>query len=660
MNRYHKNLHYIYHRLKKIRVPAKLLFIVMGAISTVWFLIRVVPKPQRAGYPCMQATFPMMTGFLIWIGSVTGTYVTFKLSGKYFKTAKVRAGLAFVLASIGFSIMVVMQPTLKTRAGNLLFTAEIAHPANEPMGTGWGINPGRVVWAWDEDATDENCPNTRYDPFFAPDNWDQAVVDELITSSVLQLTSESTIAGAWDALFRSFNNSKGLGEVGYTTGQTIFIKANQGTSSWLSNSNLERDYTGSHANWEPIYDTSPGVILSILRQLIYNAGVPQENIWLADPKSHVWQHTYNYVSVEFPDVKYGDKDSIQESNGRTTLHASDSVTIYYSDLGEVMPDAVTEYHYKEMVEADYMINLAALKAHESAGITLTAKNHFGSITRNSAHHLHPGLVIPGNDAPDRTDYGMYRVQVDIMGSSVLGRNTMFFLVDGLWGSPGASKGPIKWMMSPFNYDYTNSIFISQDQVALESVCFDFLRTEVETNLLYDWTRLPNMAHGVDDYLHQAANPKNRPSDIIYDPDNTGDSIPSLGIHEHWNNASDMQYSRNLGSDSGIYLVKILDGAISSINDHAILNHLPASAYPNPSPGHITIRTELKDAGLLSIDLLDMSGRVVKKLEKSRQVQGTFQRDYSISDLESGSYIYRITLSADRKKQHATGKIQLLK
>ena len=164
---------------------------------------------------------------------------------------------------------------------------------------------------------------------------------------------------------------------------------------------------------------------------------------------------------------------------------------------------------------------------------------------------------------------------------------------------------------------------------------------------------------MDDYLHQAADPKNRPSGIIYDPDNTGDSIPSLGVHEHWNNATDMQYSGNLDSDSGIYLVKILNGIISDINDHTILNHLLASVYPNPSPGHITIRTELEDSGVLNIDLLDMSGRVVKKLEKSRQVQGTFQRDYSISDLESGSYIYHITLTADKENQHATGKIQLL-
>ncbi|MCK5136693.1 MAG: hypothetical protein KAR19_12950, partial [Bacteroidales bacterium] len=113
---YHKRLHTVYLRLKKRHVPAKLLFIVMGVISTAWFLIRVIPKPQRAGYPCMGTAFPIMTGFLIWVGSVTGAFMAFKLSGKYFKTAKVRAGFAFVLAGIGFSIMVMMQSTVKTWA----------------------------------------------------------------------------------------------------------------------------------------------------------------------------------------------------------------------------------------------------------------------------------------------------------------------------------------------------------------------------------------------------------------------------------------------------------------------------------------------------------------------------------------------------------------
>ncbi|MCK5138150.1 MAG: hypothetical protein KAR19_20375, partial [Bacteroidales bacterium] len=357
---YHKKLHTVFLRLKKRHVPAKLLFIVMGVISTAWFLIRVIPKPQRAGYPCMRTAFPIMTGFLIWVGSVTGAFVAFKLSGKYFKTAKVRAGFAFVLAGIGFSIMVIMQPTVKTWAANLLSTTEIVHPANEPIGTSWGINHGRVVWAWDQDATDESCPNTEADPFYAPDNWDQAVVDEMITTSMLQLTSESTIGDAWDALFKSFNSNKGIGEVGYTAGQTIFIKINEGTSSWLATDGLERDYTGWKGNIDPVCETTPGVTLAILRQLVNNAGVSQEDIWVADPRSHVWQHTYELLSAEFPDVKYGDRSPTHEDKGRTTLHQNGSKTIWFSDLGDEMPAAVSEYNWEEIVEADYLINLAAL------------------------------------------------------------------------------------------------------------------------------------------------------------------------------------------------------------------------------------------------------------------------------------------------------------
>src|SRR5450756_3190680 len=79
-------------------------------------------------------------------------------------------------------------------------------------------------------------------------------------------------------------------------------------------------------------------------------------------------------------------------------------------------------------------------------------------------------------------------------------------------------------MSPFNNDYCNSIFVSQDQVALESVCFDFLRTEWNGINKHDPINNtpengPNM-NGVDDYLHQAADAANWPAGIVYDPDNS--------------------------------------------------------------------------------------------------------------------------------------------
>jgi phosphoribosylanthranilate isomerase len=76
--------------------------------------------------------------------------------------------------------------------------------------------------------------------------------------------------------------------------------------------------------------------------------------------------------------------------------------------------------------------------------------------------------------------------------------------------------------------------------------------------------MPN-ASGVDDYLHQAADASNWPDGIIYDPDNSGKPLPSLGVHEHWNSAEKMQYSGNLGLAGGIELISIPESLVKSKN-----------------------------------------------------------------------------------------------
>ena len=60
-------------------------------------------------------------------------------------------------------------------------------------------------------------------------------------------------------------------------------------------------------------------------------------------------------------------------------------------------------------------------------------------------------------------------------------NTVLFVVDGLWGGIEATDMPVHWKSAPFNDDFPNSLFVSQDAVALESVCIDFLRAEANVN-----------------------------------------------------------------------------------------------------------------------------------------------------------------------------------
>ena len=537
--------YFIRRRYLKSTLP-----LILGILAFLWFLIRVIPKPQRATYPCMKVAYPLMSGLIIWLIGVTGISASLKLFFRNIKGRKYIFALGSIILLLVFSVFYLLHHSTP------LFAAKgqtvPVHISNDPFGIPQGIIPGRVVWSWNPDATNENCTNdiAKNDGYFLAKNNNQEVIDKMLTGSILAISDKKDQKEAWDAIFRYFNKQKGRGDNGYKSTETIFIKINQGCANWSTNSNLTRK-KGSLGYSE----TSPQIIIAVLKQLVNVFGVPQNKIIIADPLSHIYNDNYELLHSVFPDVIYGDRTREAEALGRTFLAPEIKPVIFYSDKGTVLkggPDCI----YTDMQKADYMINIAALKAHACAGITLMAKNHFGSNTRSSANHLHAGLIGERNDLPYRLDYGMYRVQVDLMGSKYLGRNTVLNIVDGLWGGPEATVAPVKWQMEPFNNDWPNSVFVSLDQVALESVCFDFLRSESMVGLP-DWKNRPNFAQGVDDYLHQAASSKNWPEGIIYDPDNSGTPIPSLGVHEHWNNPVDKKYSRDLGRAEGIELVKIL-------------------------------------------------------------------------------------------------------
>lgn len=61
-------------------------------------------------------------------------------------------------------------------------------------------------------------------------------------------------------------------------------------------------------------------------------------------------------------------------------------------------------------------------------------------------------------------------------------------------------------------------------------------------------------NGKPQYLIEAALVDNPPSKTKYDPQRNNAAISSLGVMEHWNNAIDKKYSRDLGKNEGIELV----------------------------------------------------------------------------------------------------------
>ncbi|MEN8202751.1 MAG: sugar-binding protein [Bacteroidota bacterium] len=555
----------LYKRLKNLKVPYRLTFFIIGIASTIWFLVRVIPKPSRASYPCMRVAAPFMSSFVIYLLSLSGSVMLLKRSRRLLtKTRYILAVGAFLGAVVLFAVSSNIFPERLLAGEQGAVPSDF--PPNQPMGDELGIFPGRVVWEWDTAATDENCTNTQNDPvrgedgYFLPQNSNQEVIDEMLENTVMKLSGMYDVKSAWDCLFTDFNFRKGVGEVTYQPGQKLFIKINQGGGGWLTD---DKDLSFKVANWTERYygmaETTPAVVISLLDQLVNVYGIAEEDIFVGDPIAHIYKHNYDQMVARFPNVVYIDRS--HSDLGRTLITASSEPAIIWSDKGNVMPGAGVDYLYSEMENADYMINLATLKAHARAGITLTTKNHFGSNTRQNAAHLHDGLVCyVENDIlePARTDYGMYRVLTDIMGHDKLGGNTVLFIVEGLWGGTEAVEKPVKWSSAPFDGDWPNSIFASQDAVALESVCFDLLKTEFNNPVTDPNNIIPGRNRpwygGVDDHLHQAADSRNWPEGITYDPEGDGTPMGSMGVHEHWNNDVDKQYSRNLGYDYGIELI----------------------------------------------------------------------------------------------------------
>ena len=158
-----------------------------GVASLVWFLVRVIPKPSRAAYPCQRAAFPVASGFVLWLAAVAGSMWSWRRS----REGAVPGWKAFIwgLAAVaGLTAVVVELPAPRATAG-----PATAHP---PLGEGQGIFPGRVVWVHAPEATSwAGYSSTAH--WWEPGRTDLAVVEEMMTRGLQSLTGASSDPGAW-------------------------------------------------------------------------------------------------------------------------------------------------------------------------------------------------------------------------------------------------------------------------------------------------------------------------------------------------------------------------------------------------------------------------------------------------------------------------------
>jgi len=491
--------------LKKMKNSKGIFFHISGIICIIWFLVRVLPKPDRIRYPCQQMSMSIGITYITFWSIIWGSL--FFGVGLWVKRIKNKtiayAPVFLVLCVLVFSI------TSNVYAVNFLEKddVEIWEPIpNQPIGVPTGFNPGRVVWVWDPDATEKNLNGF----WWEDNNNNQEVIDEMVSNGIKNLAGENIEGNAWDKLFEYINNKNGKGDIGYTPGEKIAIKVNL-NNCWQPLSVIINDNER---------DASPYVVRSLLDQLINVVGIKQEDITVYDASRPMVNWFYNRVYYEsypslkpvprYPNVNFVDSKGILK--GRDKAEPS-STLVYFSEGPceyRTLPTCVAD--------ADYLINMPLLKRHPiQNGVTLSGKNFFGSWIEEVApiHNYHQSGLIMGNPAP----------QVELLSHKDLGGKTVLFLGDGLFATKIDHSTIDKFSMEPFNDDWTNSLFFSQDPIAMDSVMYDFLHTEGT-----------NPIQGSQNYMHQGA----EPMADKYDPEGDGIYLDySLGVHEHWNKNVDI-------------------------------------------------------------------------------------------------------------------------
>ncbi len=651
---------------------SKILFILFGTGSIIWFLIRVIPKPTRASYPCMRASYPLMSAFVVYIIGMFSSMFLFRKN-----LAKYAMLLAFVVTAF-FSFKnatVVVSPPVA-----LYPYSYYTNQANQPIGIAKGIFPGRVVWVHNPDLTNANITHkydmttiANSDVWYMDKNCSQALSDSMLISGVRRLGGKANVKEAWNEIFKYYNSTHDRGNAGYTKGEKIVIKLNltnagNGDSlgytrraAWQVPTANGAAETVTNPRLLNRMDSSPQLALAILNQLVNIVGVDQTDIWIGDYYRNFRDEYLVKIRAVYPKVHFMDSGKYlfkKPSNMREPTVPSTEQLLKFSDK------KFTSTLPQPLVNATYLINAACLKTHNEGGITMTAKMHQGSIcntidqtavdannntitalatapNKQSASFMHYSLPL------DDTIPNHYRHLVDYMGHKQLGGKTLLFIVDATWAGRDWDGIIEKWQMAPFNNDYPSSFILSQDQVAIESVGFDLLLAEYKDK--DKSIRFPFMK-GCDDYLKQAADPTNWPAGIIYDPEGDGIPMTSLGTYEHWNNMTDRKYSRNLKTGNGIELVYYkaltVDNYISeNVTDNIELKNYNFKIYPNVFSSELHIELDANQSAIMSI--FNLKGQLLFQ----KNINGKFNWNAELSNgemISKGYYILQLKDSRANK------------
>ncbi len=418
---------------------------------------------------------------------------------------------------------------------------------NVPMGTARGIHPGRVVWVRDPSAAHwSGNRESVTDQWWMDASTDQGRVDTMISLLLRNVTGAATDDEAWRSIFRYYGQRyKGIDKNAYRAGEIVAVKVNLNNSKPVVPTNL--------------VNVSPQVTLAIVRQLVNQVHVAPRDILVYDAQRDIYPGLMNKIWSEYKEVRFVQRGVPDPEHQK---HPAYGEIHGLEQANWVEGQSYSANHYEnarfipqQVKDATYIVNVALVKGHSypfaaaeggdegQTAVTLTGKNHFGSIKGPS--ELHSIINTNQGAAPHA-----YSPIVDLSASPNLGTKTIFYVLDGLYCARRHMSYPLHFPNAPFlnrvepyaNTDWPASVLASLDGVALDSVGLDILYSQTMNNNDENGHPRIMIRENADDYLMEEALAENPPSGTHYRQD--GKPVESLGVFEHWDSEESRQYSRN--------------------------------------------------------------------------------------------------------------------
>ncbi len=395
-----------------------------------------------------------------------------------------------------------------------------------------------VVQCFDENATSGATINV-------------SVVQTMVDESIKTLTGIENVGEAWKSIFPGINDTSVIGVKVNCINNAVPTNPELVDCILAGLAQMEFGGVGYSKNNVIIWDRTDGE-LSSAGYSIYDGGDPDTARCFGTNHSGVGYDTD--VSLDLP----GTPSSTNPSSILSTM-------------------------------CDHLINVAVLKNHGTARVTLTMKNNYGSVSPVPSHNSQCDPYIPALNKQIR----------DSIGS---GNRQRIFIIDALWGSvtqgPGGSPN-----VNP------NKVIMSLDMVACDS-------------------------HG------QAVINEERQA--------LGQSAVSA---THISTAAEPEYDLGTAEVNLIEIsnpARVQESEVISSPEK-----LSMAISPNPFRGRTTIALAIAHSSPVRLDLLDRAGRVQARIYDGQLSEGTHRIGYVDHGLPSGTYFVSVSSRDGRATQKVT-------